>query len=331
MPSPLFLLTFFCVTASFEPRTACGDEPFLSLARNGQTEFAIVIPAAPTTEEDTAADWLASTLEQVTGAKFPIKKEDANDLPKTRIRVATDSTLKAEEWRIRTEDHSLILEGGQPRGTIYAVCEFLETHVGVERLDPFTEFVPKQPTLSIPALNRQGQPAFPFRFVFTGWPYQNSAPQGVNGTRWRVWNKEHIYSGPANGDYPRAVPDGVHTFGHFISAKEFASEHPEYFSMDAAGNRMIDDKGNKQLWIQLCVTNTDVRRITRSSEADAARRRGRSEEDRPSTGSDGRPLAERQHNESVPMPKLQSDQRPRGFREWSVARLRQSHRARAEG
>lgn len=258
----LLLMTFVCVTAWFEPHTACSDEPFLSLARSGQTEFAIVTPAAPTAEEATAADWLASTLEQVTGAKFPIKTDDANDLPKSRIRVATDTKLRDEEWRIRTADHSLILEGGRPRGTIYAVCEFLETHVGVARLDPFTEFVPKQPTLTIPALNRQGQPAFPFRFVFTGWPYQNSAPQGVNGNRWRVWNKEHIYAGPVNGDFPRAVPDGVHTFGHFISAKEFAAEHPEYFSMDAAGQRMTDDQGNKQLWIQLCVTNADVRRIT---------------------------------------------------------------------
>ena len=262
MSSRLFLVTFVCVTAWFAPNAACSDEPFLWLARSGQTEFLIVTPAAPTAEEVTAADWLASTLEQVTGAKFPIKTDDASDLPKTRIRVATDSTMKAEEWRIRTADDSLILEGGQPRGTIYAVCEFLETHVGVERLDPFTEFVPKQPTLTIPELNRRGQPAFPFRFVFTGWPYQNSLPQGVNGDRWRIWNKEHIYAGPVNGDYPRAVPDGVHTFGHFISAKEFAAEHPEYFSMDASGKRMTDDKGNKQLWIQLCVTNADVRRIT---------------------------------------------------------------------
>ncbi len=258
----LLLVTFVWVTAWLAPHVACSAEPLLSLARNGQTEFVIVIPAAPTAEEATAADWLASTLEQVTGAKFPIKTHEANDLPKAVIRVATDSTMKAEEWRIQTEGHSLILEGGQPRGTIYAVCEFLETHVGVERLDPFTELVPKLPTLTIPVLNRRGQPAFPFRFVFTGWPYQNSLPQGVNGNRWRVWNKDHLYAGPVTGDYPRAVPDGVHTFGYFVSAKEFAAEHPEYFSMDAAGKRMTDDKGNKQLWIQLCVTNADVRRIT---------------------------------------------------------------------
>ena len=235
------------------------------LAADGKTPFVIVTVADPTIEEQTAAQWLSETLEQVTGAKFPIWVAGAKEVSSHEIRVRFDETLKPEEWRIQTVGESLLLTGGKPRGAIYAVCEFLETHVGVERLDPFTEFVPKQRALTIPVLNRRGQPAFPFRFVFTGWPYQNSAPQGVNGVnggRWRIWNKEHIYSGPANGDYPRAVPDGVHTFGHFLSAKEFAAEHPEYFSMDATGKRMTDDMGNKQLWIQLCVTNPDVRHIT---------------------------------------------------------------------
>ena len=208
---------------------------------------------------------MSETLEQVTGAKFPIRaagKDDAGDAKPNEIRIRFDATMKPEEWRIQATGESLLLTGGKPRGAIYAVCEFLETHVGVARLDPFTELVPKQPKLTIPVLNRRGRPAFPYRFVFTGWPYQNALPRGVNGDRWRVWNKEHIQAGPVNGDYPRAVPDGVHTFGHFISAKEFAAEHPEYFSMDAAGKRMTDDMSNKQLWIQLCVTNPDVRRIT---------------------------------------------------------------------
>ncbi len=237
----------------------------LTVAKNGATTFVIVTAAAPTIEEQTAAQWLSETLEQVTGATFPIQAGGATDTPTQEIRVMTDSTMKPEEWKIQTVGNSLRLTGGRPRGAIYAVCEFLEAHVGVERLDPFTEFVPKQLTLTIPVLDRRGRPAFPYRFVFTGWPYQTSAPQGVNGvngSRWRIWNKEHIYAGPSMGDYPRAVPDGVHTFGHFISAKQFALTHPEYFSMDADGKRMTDDKGNRQLWIQLCVTNEDVRRIT---------------------------------------------------------------------
>ncbi len=250
---------------AFQASYVEADEKPLMLAKDGKTAFVVITATEPTTEEQTAATWLSETLEQVTGAMFPIRaagKDDAGDAKPNEIRVRFDSTMKPEEWRIQTVGESLLLTGGKPRGAIYAVCEFLESQVGVERLDPFTEFVPKQPTLTIPVLNRRGQPAFSYRFVFTGWPYQNWAPMGANGARWRIWNKEHIQAGPVNGDYPRAVPDGVHTFGHFISAKEFAAEHPEYFSMDAAGKRMTDDMGNKQLWIQLCVTNEDVRRIT---------------------------------------------------------------------
>lgn len=244
---------------------AYADETSLVLSKNGSTECVIVTVADPTIEERTAAEWLSETLEVVTGAKFPIRGEPQDELvtgKPNEIHIRFDPKMSAEEWQIKTVGSSLFLTGGRPRGVIYAVCEFLETHVGVLRLDPFTESVPKRPDLTLSKVDRRGRPAFPSRFVFTGWPYQNSQPQGVNGARWRIWNKEHIYAGPSNGDYPRAVPDGVHTFGHFISASEFAAEHPEYFSMDAAGKRMTDDMGNKQLWIQLCVTNEDVRRIT---------------------------------------------------------------------
>ena len=125
---------------------ALSEEKQISLATDGKTPYVIVTPAQPTLEEKTAVDWLAETLEQVTGAKFPIRAESADvatDLPKTIIRVAADPAMKAEEWRIQTSGDALLLTGGKPRGVIYAVCEFLETHVGVLRLDPFTEFVPK--------------------------------------------------------------------------------------------------------------------------------------------------------------------------------------------
>lgn len=247
-----------CLMATASIAAEDGHTP---LATNGQTSFIVVTSEQPSVEEATAALWLSETLEQVTGAKFPIRKETDKDLPQTVLRVAANSRMKPEEWHIKTSPNQVLLEGGMPRGAIYAVCEFLETHVGVLRLDPFTEHVPKQPTLTIPAMDRRGRPAFEQRFLFTGFPYAHPAPMGVNGSRWRVWNKEHIQAGPTNGDYPRGVPEGVHSLGHFISPKEFAAEHPEYFSMDANGKRMIDDMGQRGLWIQPCVTNPDVRRL----------------------------------------------------------------------
>ena len=49
--------------------------------------------------------------------------------------------LGEEEWVIRTVGDDLILTGGRPRGTMYAVYEFLEDYVGCHWLDRKTEVV----------------------------------------------------------------------------------------------------------------------------------------------------------------------------------------------
>ena len=145
------------------------------IASDGKTSFVIVTPAKLIPEEATAANWLAATSKQVIGADFAIKAEDAADLPKTMLLVGDTamagqhgidtSSRKPEEWRIKSVGESLILCGGRPRGTVYAVCEFLEEQCGVLRLDPFTEVVPSNPTLTIAALDRGDRPAFPLRML----------------------------------------------------------------------------------------------------------------------------------------------------------------------
>lgn len=47
---------------------ALSEDKQISLATDGKTPYVIVTPAQPTLEEKTAVDWLAETLEQVTGA-----------------------------------------------------------------------------------------------------------------------------------------------------------------------------------------------------------------------------------------------------------------------
>ena len=243
------------------------------IASDGKTAFVIVTPAKPIAEETTAAGWLATTLKQITGAAFAIKAEDANDLPKTMLLVGDTaatrtlgidaSKLKPEEWRIKSVGESLVLCGGRPRGTVYAVCEFLEEQCGVLRLDPFTEVVPSNPSLTIASLDRSGRPAFPVRMLFTGFPYRHPAGGGPLIEQYQIANKNNINGRITSGDYARMIPTGVHTFGEFISSKEFAKTHPEYFGMDASGKRLTDDMGTPSAWTQLCVTYEDVRRITR--------------------------------------------------------------------
>ena len=104
-------------------------------------------------------------------------------------------------------------------------------------LDPFTEVVPSRPTLTVPELDRVGRPAFPVRASFTGLPYGYPAQAGRLTEKFHVWNKNVIDSREAAGGHARVIPSGVHSFGKFISSKEFAVSNPEYFGMDAAGKR----------------------------------------------------------------------------------------------
>jgi len=55
------------------------------------------------------------------------------------------SALGEEEWVIRTIGNDLLLTGGRPRGTMYAVYEFLEDHVGCHWLDRKTDVIPAKP------------------------------------------------------------------------------------------------------------------------------------------------------------------------------------------
>ena len=124
----------------------------LYLAENGKTTYAIVIDPAAVAQPDAdgnprlsptqhAANELASFLQQVTGAEFPILV--TSELPRGKVLVvgrgkvqemlAPDpklDQLKPDGIVIETSGLNMIFAGDEPRGTLYAVYTFLEDVVG---------------------------------------------------------------------------------------------------------------------------------------------------------------------------------------------------------
>ena len=155
MKTPLFYciisLTFLAGSASAESRER------VTLARAGKSSCVIVQADNATEPEKFAAKELATFLKRVTGAEFPVVAEQSlTDDRASRIYVGwtqyatrhdiDTSKLGEEEWVIRTIDDDLVLTGGRPRGTMYAVYEFLEDHVGCHWLDRKTEVIPSDLT-----------------------------------------------------------------------------------------------------------------------------------------------------------------------------------------
>ena len=162
----LTLLTALLLTP-LDPLSAA--EPSIRLAENGTARHAIVIDAAQTATEAErfAAEELALFLKKVTGAAFPIVKEGEHAGPGIYVghtRKAAEAgidhgTLGDEEWVLQSTGNDLILTGGRPRGTLYAVYEFLDSKAGCRWIAPDIEIVPANRDFAITALDVRGRPA----------------------------------------------------------------------------------------------------------------------------------------------------------------------------
>ncbi len=261
-----------CGTIASTITAAQGD---LLIAEGGASEYAIVVPDAPTPEETHAAEELAHYLQAATGAELPIVAiADAPDAGRmlvgaAALPLAPDSAeLAGDAFIVRAVGDDLVLAGAPPRGTLYAVFDFLEREVGCRWFNWYgEEHVPDLARLTVGEIDRREEPAFATRDVYF---HRNSDPtvarnfvlrsrisgpatanllgeEGYGGTR-------HINGGP-----------GVHTLFHYISPEQHLDEHPEWFSL-VSGRRQAR---------QLCFTNPELRQaMTEAVRAQAATMQG---------------------------------------------------------
>ena len=86
---------------SLKPKGEAAKE--IALAENGQTDYVVVLPDSPTTQEQKAAEDLAQWLGEMTGAEFPIVS-DAKPAQEKEISVGRSTRLAEAGQRIAKED-----------------------------------------------------------------------------------------------------------------------------------------------------------------------------------------------------------------------------------
>lgn len=236
-------LLLVCLAAAH----AAGSTP---LIRDGVATVAIVVPDDAIAPEWMAARLLSEYLYRATSARFPILREAAAvDGPAIRVgpsdaarRLGVDAgRMDHEQWRIVTAEGSLVLAGGRPRGTIYAVYHFLEDQIGVRWWTAAAESVPRREELTLAEIDISGRPAFVYRDL-----------HGVQVGR------EFLGHNRANGHFaflPWALggsesygpPSPVHNFYDYVPPAEHFELHPEFYS--EVDGRRLPERG------QLCLTN----------------------------------------------------------------------------
>ena len=138
------------------------------LAEKGKAAYSIVLPDNPEGFEKQAADDLKKYFDKMSGAKFEIVPESkaAGDkliyVGKTAFaakhQIASDK-LTPEEWVIRPEGKNLILAGGYPIGSFYAVWQVLNK-LGCYSLTWDQDAVPEYGKLAVDLKPEQKKPAF---------------------------------------------------------------------------------------------------------------------------------------------------------------------------
>ena len=240
---------------------AVGSSQALTLATKGKAPTDIILCAEATAAERTAAEELASYLAKVTGADFAVV-EEGDRTPRQRgifvgpTQFSTEhveglSEFGREEWLIRTvSEDSLVLAGGRPRGTLYAVYHFLEDIIGVRWWSPWEEAVPSNSELQVDELDQRGKPAFAYRDIYM--LYGNDDGRFAARNRLNRDGDRRI-AGKYGGCMDYGPPYHVHTFYLYVPPKQYFASNPEFFSL-SNGVRCAERH-------QLCLTNPQLREL----------------------------------------------------------------------
>jgi hypothetical protein len=225
------------------------------LSSNGQPGVVIIQQAGATAAEQHAVQELKLHLSLITGGQFTVLTNPPST-PENAILVgpgplattlfpAIDLTrLGSEEIVMDTKWDRLLLAGGRPRGTLYAVNRFLQEQCGVRWWTPWATNIPQQSTLRIPDLNVLQQPPFEYRapFWFCGFDPLWKVRSGVN-SEWRDI--------PADLGGCVKYKGHAHTFYPLVPPEQHFDKHPEWYSL-LKGRRTHDQA-------QLCLSNPELR------------------------------------------------------------------------
>jgi hypothetical protein len=245
----LFAIAALAVLPNFSARA-------FEIALHGGAKVAILQQPAASPAEQTATRELASYLQQITGATFQIQSANGTNFLKNTIVIGPGAVAAKlfpeidlakfgpEEFVMRTKGDSLLLAGGRPRGTLYAVEHFLQEQCGVRWWTPWATNVPRRTTLRVPDLAVREKPVFEYREPFWSAGFD---------PLWKVRNGANGEHNPILDELGGCVKykGFAHTFYQLVPPEKYFAIHPEWFSL-INGQRSHENA-------QLCLSNPELR------------------------------------------------------------------------
>ncbi|WP_346238510.1 DUF4838 domain-containing protein [Niabella insulamsoli] len=216
-----------------------GQEIFL--AKNGHSEYQIVIPEKATQVEKIASNELQKYLRQITGTFIPVVSEfklrRKKEILVGNVRGYRVSVDHEDGILIKTAKDKLIISGGRRKGVLYSVYTFLEEFLGCRRYTKEVSFIPSNRNLSIANdIDLSRNPAF---------DYRNALFEDDIDKTFADWHKMNYFF--EDRMYP------AHSLSWFLPAEKYFVQHPEYYAL-------INGKRNPA---QVCFSNPDVFKVVK--------------------------------------------------------------------
>lgn len=196
---------------------------------------AITVDADADSEVRYAADQLQQMLNKG-GLDVPVVRSGRRRYRHGVIHVGREALSPANSYRMSGDGDRFVLAGSGPKGTLYAVYDFLEHFCGYRLYSPDALVVKDVSNLTIPTANIVEKPAFDYREVAYYYPNHSRL--------YADWHRLHT----ADDRYSQ-WGIFVHSFNKLLPAAAYFDEHPEWFSM-RDGRRVRDG--------QLCLSNPEV-------------------------------------------------------------------------
>ena len=235
--------TLYGLLCAFIALSACNSaaQP-LTLASNNTSGYKIVIPTAPTKQEQHAAGVLQDYMQRVSGAKLPVVKEDSKI---STPAIYIGQTAKAEKVNphkmppesslVQTDGKDLVICAGNGKGLTYGVYGFIENYLHCKKPGNDPAIAPTAKEIVVPGkIHDERRPQFIYREVY--YPASHDAEymewhqlQRLDDL-WGLWG---------------------HSYNKLVPAQTYFNTHPEYYAL-VNGKRQPS---------QLCLSNDDVFKI----------------------------------------------------------------------
>ena len=220
----------------------------LTLVADGASDYTIIVPASSWGKDNQTAEGaeyqsaldLQTYIAKMTGVTIPVKKDSDVAITDNEKVISVGMTdregvsytvdrdaIGEDGYTIKTSGDTLYIAGGRPRGTGYAVYDFLEKYFGCKFLTTDSKVIPTYETLTLDTIDDFTYvPAYWYRFIGSS-NYIKTAADGSAANANGVYYTP-VYGGRVGYAYRTGDWRFVHTLNHMINIDPHYYEKSTY-------------------------------------------------------------------------------------------------------